>query len=299
MEHTLSLIHIYTISKPALENVLNGNVKLIPDKFINTYKHWMENVHDWCISRQLWWGQRIPAWYDPKGRTVVTRTSAEAIALFKKQFSDFEFTEKDLRQDEDVLDTWFSSWLWPISVFDGFKDKGNKDIKYYYPTNDLVTAPEILFFWVARMLIAGYEWMGEKPFSNVYLTGIVRDKQGRKMSKSLGNSPDPLDLIKKYSADGVRVGMLLSSPAGNDLLFDEALCEQGRNFANKIWNAFRLVKGWNVGDVKQSDADKISIEWFNSRMAEQVEIINDHYSKLRMSDALMSSYKLIWDDRCV
>ena len=287
-----------TISKPALENVLNGNVKLIPDKFINTYKHWMENVHDWCISRQLWWGQRIPAWYDPKGRTVVTRTSAEAIALFKKQFSDFEFTEKDLRQDEDVLDTWFSSWLWPISVFDGFKDKGNKDIKYYYPTNDLVTAPEILFFWVARMLIAGYEWMGEKPFSNVYLTGIVRDKQGRKMSKSLGNSPDPLDLIKKYSADGVRVGMLLSSPAGNDLLFDEALCEQGRNFANKIWNAFRLVKGWNVGDVKQSDADKISIEWFNSRMAEQVEIINDHYSKLRMSDALMSSYKLIWDDFC-
>jgi valyl-tRNA synthetase len=178
-----------TISKPALENVLNGNVKLIPEKFINTYKHWMENVHDWCISRQLWWGQRIPAWYDPKGRTVVTRTSAEAIALFKKQFSDFEFIEKDLRQDEDVLDTWFSSWLWPISVFDGFKDKGNKDIKYYYPTNDLVTAPEILFFWVARMLIAGYEYMGEKPFSNVYLTGIVRDKQGRKMSKSLGNSP--------------------------------------------------------------------------------------------------------------
>ena len=287
-----------TISKPALDNVLNGNVKLIPEKFINTYKHWMENVHDWCISRQLWWGQRIPAWYDPKGRTVVTRTSSEAIDLFKTQFPGFEFSESDLHQDEDVLDTWFSSWLWPISVFDGFKDPGNKDIKYYYPTNDLVTAPEILFFWVARMIIAGYEWMGEKPFSNVYLTGIVRDKQGRKMSKSLGNSPDPLELIKKYSADGVRVGMLLSSPAGNDLLFDESLCEQGRNFANKIWNAFRLVKGFNVGDIQQTTADKVAIEWFHSRMQEQLEIINDHYSKLRMSDALMASYKLIWDDFC-
>lgn len=286
------------VSKPALENVLNGNIKLIPEKFINTYRHWMENVHDWCISRQLWWGQRIPAWYDPKGRCVVTRTSSEAIDLFKKQFSGFEFAEKDLRQDEDVLDTWFSSWLWPISVFDGFKDPGNKDIKYYYPTNDLVTAPEILFFWVARMIIAGYEWMNEKPFTNVYLTGIVRDKLGRKMSKSLGNSPDPLQLIEKYSADGVRVGMLLASPAGNDLLFDEALCEQGRNFANKIWNAFRLVKGWTVGENTQSDGEKVAIEWFRSRMAQQLEEINDHYSKMRMSDALMSSYKLIWDDFC-
>ena len=286
------------ISQPALENVVNGNIKLIPEKFINTYKHWMENVHDWCISRQLWWGQRIPAWYDPNGRCVVTRTSSEAIALFKKQFSDFEFAEKDLRQDDDVLDTWFSSWLWPISVFDGFKDPNNADIKYYYPTNDLVTAPEILFFWVARMIIAGYEWMGEKPFSNVYLTGIVRDKQGRKMSKSLGNSPDPLDLIKKYSADGVRVGMLLASPAGNDLLFDESLCEQGRNFANKIWNAFRLVKGWTVGADEQTNAEKTAIAWMRTRMNEQLEIINDHYSKLRMSDALMASYKLIWDDFC-
>ena len=286
------------ISKPALDNVLNGNIKLIPEKFINTYKHWMENVHDWCISRQLWWGQQIPAWYDPKGRCVVSRTSAEAIQLFKTQFSDFDYSETDLRQDEDVLDTWFSSWLWPISVFDGFKDPNNKDIKYYYPTNDLVTAPEILFFWVARMIIAGYEWMGEKPFNNVYLTGIVRDKQGRKMSKSLGNSPDPLELIKKYSADGVRVGMLLTSPAGNDLLFDESLCEQGRNFANKIWNAFRLVKGWTVNDVPQTKAEKISIEWMQSRLQEQLEVINDHYSKLKMSDALMSSYKLIWDDFC-
>lgn len=286
------------ISKPALDNVLNGNIKLIPEKFINTYKHWMENVHDWCISRQLWWGQQIPAWYDPKGRCVVSRTSNEAIQLFKKQFNDFEFAQTDLRQDEDVLDTWFSSWLWPISVFDGFKDPNNKDIKYYYPTNDLVTAPEILFFWVARMIIAGYEWMGEKPFNNVYLTGIVRDKQGRKMSKSLGNSPDPLELIKKYSADGVRVGMLLTSPAGNDLLFDESLCEQGRNFANKIWNAFRLVKGWTVNDVPQSKAEKIAIEWMQSRLHEQLEVINDHYAKLKMSDALMSSYKLIWDDFC-
>jgi valyl-tRNA synthetase len=286
------------ISKPALENVLNGKIKLIPDKFINTYKHWMENVHDWCISRQLWWGQRIPAWYDPKGRVVVAKSSSEAIALFKKHFSDFIFLEKELKQDEDVLDTWFSSWLWPISVFDGFKNPGNKDISYYYPTNDLITAPEILFFWVARMIIAGYEYMNEKPFSNVYLTGIVRDKLGRKMSKSLGNSPDPLDLMKKYTADGVRVGMLLSSPAGNDLLFDESLCEQGRNFTNKLWNAFRLIKGWIPGDVEQSEAEKISIEWFRSRFNEQLEIINDHYVKYRMSDALMASYKLIWDDFC-
>ncbi len=287
-----------TISKPALDNVLNGNIKIIPEKFINTYKHWMENVHDWCISRQLWWGQQIPAWYDPKGRFVVAKTSSEAFVLFKKQFSDFNFSENQLKQDEDVLDTWFSSWLWPISVFDGFKDPGNKDIKYYYPTNDLVTAPEILFFWVARMVLAGYEYMQEKPFSNVYLTGIVRDKQGRKMSKSLGNSPDPLDLITKYSADGVRVGMLLASPAGNDLLFDESHCEQGRNFANKIWNAFRLIKGWSTNDQKQSNSDKISIEWFRARFNEQLDIINDHYSKYRMSDALMASYKLIWDDFC-
>jgi valyl-tRNA synthetase len=286
-----------TISKPALENVLNGNINLIPEKFINTYKHWMENVHDWCISRQLWWGQRIPAWYDDKGNTVVAKTQKEAFEKIKLQNPECE--PAHLKQDEDVLDTWFSSWLWPISVFDGFKNPDNPDIKYYYPTNDLVTAPEILFFWVARMIIAGYEYLGEKPFTNVYLTGIVRDKQGRKMSKSLGNSPDPLDLIKKYGADGVRVGMLLSSPAGNDLLFDESSCEQGRNFSNKIWNAFRLVKGWEIDENKNaSNGNKISIQWFESRFNQQLESLNDLYSKYRMSEALMVTYKLIWDDFC-
>jgi valyl-tRNA synthetase len=229
------------ISKPALDAVLNGEVKLIPDKFVNTYKHWMENVHDWCISRQLWWGQQIPAWYDTKGNFVVAKTHEEALEKYKTTYPDSNISS--LKQDDDVVDTWFSSWLWPISVFDGFKDPENADIKYYYPTNDLVTAPEILFFWVARMIIAGYEYRGEKPFTNVYLTGIVRDKLGRKMSKSLGNSPDPLDLIAKNGADAVRMGMLLTSPAGNDLPFDESLIEQGRNFNNKIWNAFRLIKG--------------------------------------------------------
>ncbi len=287
-----------TISKPALDNVLNGNIKLIPDKFINTYKHWMENVHDWCISRQLWWGQRIPAWYDGNsGDYVVAKTKEEAIKQFEIRNSKFEI--RNLKQDPDVLDTWFSSWLWPISVFDGFKDPNNKDINYYYPTNDLITAPEILFFWVARMIIAGYEYRHEKPFTNVYLTGIVRDKQGRKMSKSLGNSPDPIELMKKYSADGVRVGMLLSSPAGNDLLFDESSCEQGRNFANKVWNAFRLVKGWEVdASIQQPQVNKVAIEWFEARFNEQLEILNGQYSKYRMSEALMTTYKLIWDDFC-
>ena len=285
------------VSKPALENVLNGNIKLIPEKFINTYKHWMENVHDWCISRQLWWGQRIPAWYDNKGNTVVAKTHEEAIKKLKELNS--EVKSEDIKQDEDVLDTWFSSWLWPISVFDGFKDPENKDIKYYYPTNDLVTAPEILFFWVARMIIAGYEYRNEKPFTNVYLTGIVRDKLGRKMSKSLGNSPDPIDLIEKYGADGVRVGMLLSSPAGNDLPFDESLCEQGRNFSNKIWNAFRLIKGWEVDvNAAQKQECKVSVQWFEARFNEQLEVINDLYSKYRMSEALMTTYKLVWDDFC-
>ncbi|MGZ3867236.1 MAG: class I tRNA ligase family protein, partial [Bacteroidia bacterium] len=283
------------VSKPALENVLNENIHLIPEKFINTYKHWMENVHDWCISRQLWWGQRIPAWYDNKGNTVVCKTKEEAIEKLKTQ---------DVRQDEDVLDTWFSSWLWPLTVFDpnvikNGKDKANADLKYYYPTNDLVTAPEILFFWVARMIIAGYEYMDEKPFTNVYLTGIVRDKQGRKMSKSLGNSPDPLDLIEKYGADGVRVGMLLCSPAGNDLMFDESYCEQGRNFANKVWNAFRLLQGFEVSDkITQPQTNKTAIEWFGNKLSEQLTVINDHYSKYRMSDALMATYKLVWDDFC-
>lgn len=290
-----------TVSKPALEAVLNGDVKLIPEKFINTYKHWMENVHDWCISRQLWWGQRIPAWYDNQGNTVVAKTKEEAIELLKTKNSSLKADE--IRQDEDVLDTWFSSWLWPLTVFDpkivqnGW-EKANEDLKYYYPTNDLVTAPEILFFWVARMIIAGKEYTGQKPFTNVYLTGIVRDKLGRKMSKSLGNSPDPLDLIEKYGADGVRVGMLLCSPAGNDLMFDESYCEQGRNFANKVWNAFRLIKGFEVGNVNQPESSKAAITWFENKLSEQLEIINDHYSKYRMSDALMSTYKLVWDDFC-
>ncbi len=286
-----------TISKPALENVLNGEIKLIPEKFVNTYKHWMENVHDWCISRQLWWGQQIPAWYDNNGNTAVCKTKEEAFD--KLRVKNLELRIEDLKQDEDVLDTWFSSWLWPISVFDGFKNPDGADINYYYPTNDLVTAPEILFFWVARMIIAGYEYRGKKPFTNVYLTGIVRDKQGRKMSKSLGNSPDPIELIEKYGADGVRIGMLLCSPAGNDLPFDESLCEQGRNFSNKIWNAFRLINGWEV-DVnrKQSDANKISVEWLDAKFNEQLNIINDLYAKYRMSEALMATYKLVWDDFC-
>ena len=287
------------MTKPALENVLNDNIKLIPEKFKNTYKHWMENVHDWCISRQLWWGQQIPAYYIKGGDFVVAETAEKALELAKTKTGNVNLTMADLQQDQDVLDTWFSSWLWPISVFDGFKDPNNKDISYYYPTNDLVTAPEILFFWVARMIMAGYEYRGEKPFQNVYLTGIVRDKLGRKMSKSLGNSPDPLDLIAKYGADGVRVGMLLCSPAGNDLPFDEALCEQGRNFSNKIWNAFRLIKGWEVSKtIDQPQSNVVSIKWFEAKLNKEIESINEHYAKYRMSDALMSTYKLVWDDFC-
>jgi len=290
-------LKMQNISKPALDNVLNGNIKLIPDKFINTYKHWMENVHDWCISRQLWWGQRIPAWYDEKGNYVVAKTESEALKLFNNPTPNSSLPT--LKQDEDVLDTWFSSWLWPISVFDGFKDPNNKDINYYYPTNDLITAPEILFFWVARMIIAGYEYRQEKPFTNVYLTGIVRDKQGRKMSKQLGNSPDPIELMEKYGADGVRVGMLMCSPAGNDLMFDESYCEQGRNFCNKIWNAFRLVKGWSVDEkLSQSKGNKTSVEWFEARLNEQIKLIDDLYDKYRMSEMLMTVYKLMWDDFC-
>ncbi|MES2131304.1 MAG: valine--tRNA ligase [Bacteroidota bacterium] len=292
------------VSKPALDAVVSGDVKLIPEKFINTYKHWMENVHDWCISRQLWWGQRIPAWYDGLGNTVVAKDFNEAVIKFEEKFGVIVIEEKQIKQDEDVLDTWFSSWLWPLTVFDpkivqnGW-DKANEDLKYYYPTNDLVTAPEILFFWVARMIIAGKEYTGQKPFTNVYLTGIVRDKQGRKMSKSLGNSPDPLDLIERYGADGVRVGMLLCSPAGNDLMFDESYCEQGRNFANKVWNAFRLIKGFVVDDsIEAPQSSKAAITWFENKLSEQLEIINDHYSKYRMSDALMTTYKLVWDDFC-
>lgn len=283
------------MSEPALEYVLNGEVKLIPEKFINTYKHWMENVKDWCISRQLWWGQRIPAWYNLKGEWVVAKTKEEAVLEFKKQFPNSDSI--DIRQDDDVVDTWFSSWLWPISVFDGFKDPNNADINYYYPTNDLVTAPEILFFWVARMIMAGHEFRGKAPFKNVYLTGIVRDKQGRKMSKSLGNSPDPIDLIEKYGADGVRVGMLLCSPAGNDLMFDESYCEQGRNFANKVWNAFRLVKGWEV-DESLPNNNQEAINWFDSAFNQAFTEIEDNYRQYRLSDSLMGIYKLVWDDFC-
>lgn len=285
------------ISKPAYDAVVNGEVNLIPGKFLNTYKHWMENVRDWCLSRQLWWGHRIPAWYNSTGDFVVCATAEEAVKLFEEK--NINLTVADLKQEEDVLDTWASSWLWPISVFDGYENPDNEEMKYYYPTNDLVTAPEILFFWVARMIIAGYEYTGEKPFTNVYLTGIVRDKQGRKMSKSLGNSPDPLDLIEKYGADGVRVGMLLCSPAGNDLPFDESYCEQGRNFSNKIWNSFRLIQGWKVDkNLPQPEINRHAIEWLQNRISDQVMLINDHYSKYRISEALMASYKLVWDDYC-
>ncbi|MCC8423836.1 valine--tRNA ligase [Mucilaginibacter sp. UR6-11] len=285
------------MAKPALDYVLNGDIKLIPEKFANTYRHWMENVKDWCISRQLWWGQQIPAYYLPNGGYVIAKTIDEALAQARELTQNPQLTTQDLTQDEDVLDTWFSSWLWPISVFDGFKDPDNADINYYYPTNDLVTAPEILFFWVARMIMAGHEFRGEVPFKNVYLTGIVRDKQGRKMSKSLGNSPDPLDLIEKYGADGVRVGMLLSSPAGNDLMFDESHCEQGRNFYNKVWNAFRLVKGWEV-DHSLANPNQVAINWFESRFNQALTEIEDNFIQYRLSEALMATYKLIWDDFC-
>ncbi|MHB8207359.1 valine--tRNA ligase [Mucilaginibacter sp.] len=286
------------MAKPALDYVLDGDIKLIPEKFTNTYRHWMENVKDWCISRQLWWGQQIPAWYLPNGQYVIAKTAEEALVEAKKLSTDnSQLTTHDLVQDEDVLDTWFSSWLWPISVFDGFKDPDNADINYYYPTNDLVTAPEILFFWVARMIMAGHEFRGKLPFENVYLTGIVRDKLGRKMSKSLGNSPDPIELIEKFGADGVRVGMLLCSPAGNDLMFDESYCEQGRNFANKIWNAFKLIKGWEI-DENLSNPNKIAIEWFDSRFNQALIEIEDNFKQYRLSEALMATYKLVWDDHC-
>jgi valyl-tRNA synthetase len=297
IEPRLSLqwfVRMGELAKPALEVVKDGRVKLHPQKFVNTYTYWMENVRDWCISRQLWWGQRIPAWYNDAGDVAVCRTEAEAIAQFETAGKSIN----GIHQDDDVVDTWFSSWLWPISVFDGFKDPDNADIKYYYPTNDLVTAPEILFFWVARMIMAGLEYRGEVPFRNVYLTGIVRDKLGRKMSKSLGNSPDPLDLIAKYGADGVRTGMLFSSPAGNDLPFDESLCEQGRNFANKIWNAFRLVKGWTVADVQQPITHAAAVDWMRSRVQRTTAELDALYGQFRISEALMTTYKLIWDDLC-
>jgi valyl-tRNA synthetase len=285
------------ISVPALDAVLNGEVKLHPAKFKNLYRHWMENVRDWCISRQLWWGHRIPAWYYDNNEFVVARDVNDALLLARKRSGNESLQIADLKQDEDVLDTWFSSWLWPITSFDGINDPENRDIKYYYPTNDLITAPEILFFWVARMIIAGYAFNGEKPFSNVYLTGLVRDQQRRKMSKSLGNSPEPLDLIEKYGADGVRVGMLLCSPAGNDLLYDDNLPEQGRNFANKIWNAFRLVKSWEIdGCIPQPEASKVAVEWIEEVLNSAIKKIDSDFRQFRISEALMAAYKLFWDE---
>ncbi len=291
------------MAKPALDVVLNGEVKLIPEKYTNTYKHWMDNVKDWCISRQLWWGQQIPAFYAPNGEVVVAKTAALALQLFHQKGDAFaQLTIEDIKQDEDVVDTWFSSWLWPIAVFDttvfdGKQKKGNADLNYYYPTNDLVTGPDILFFWVARMIMAGQEFKQEIPFKNVYLTGIVRDKIGRKMSKSLGNSPDPLDLMDQFGADGVRVGMLLCAPAGNDLMFDESYCEQGRNFANKIWNAFRMVKGLRVDPILPNK-NTLANEWFESRFNEALKEIENNFQQYKLSDALMATYKLVWDDFC-
>ena len=285
------------ISKPALDAVMNGDVHLHPSKFRNLYRHWMENVHDWCISRQLWWGHQIPAWYYSANEFVVAEDIDRALIRAREKSGNLSLTKGDLRQDEDVLDTWFSSWLWPITCFDGINNPDSADLKYYYPTNDLITAPEILFFWVARMIIAGYEYQGEKPFSNVYLTGLVRDQQRRKMSKSLGNSPEPLDLIAKYGADGVRVGMMLCSPAGNDLLYDDSLPEQGRNFANKIWNAFRLVKSWKVDDsVSQPESSAVAVRWINEVLRKSVADIDSNFRRFRISEALMNAYKLFWDE---
>ncbi|UPT71260.1 MAG: valine--tRNA ligase [Flavobacterium sp. JAD_PAG50586_2] len=287
--------------KPAIKAVLETEeIKLYPSRFNNTYRHWLENIRDWNISRQLWWGQQIPAYFygDGKEDFVVAENIDDALALAKKVTNNENLTKSGLRQDPDALDTWFSSWLWPMAVFGGIMEPKNEDFKYYYPTNDLVTGPDILFFWVARMIIAGYEYAGEKPFSNVYLTGLVRDKQRRKMSKSLGNSPEPLELIEKFGADGVRVGLLLSASAGNDIMFDEELCNNGKAFANKIWNAFRLIKGWEVADIAQPESSKVAIEWYEAKLQQTLLEIEDHFEKYRLSDALMAIYKLVWDDFC-
>ena len=281
----------------ALPPVMNDDLKFYPAKYKNTYRYWMENIKDWCISRQLWWGHRIPAYFLPEGGYVVAATEEEALKLAKEKTGNPALTMEDLRQDEDCLDTWFSSWLWPISLFDGINNPGNEEIDYYYPTSDLVTGPDIIFFWVARMIMAGYEYEGKMPFKNVYFTGIVRDKLGRKMSKSLGNSPDPLELIEKFGADGVRMGMMLAAPAGNDILFDDALCEQGRNFCNKIWNAYRLVSGWTIDDNQPiPEAAKLAISWFESKQNEVTAEVADLFSKYRLSEALMAVYKLFWDE---
>ena len=294
MQWFLKMEHL---AKIALEPVMNDDIMFYPAKYKNTYRHWMENIKDWCISRQLWWGHRIPAYFLPEGGFVVAETAEKALEEAKKKTGNNDLKIEDLRQDEDCLDTWFSSWLWPISLFDGINNPDNEEINYYYPTVDLVTGPDIIFFWVARMIMAGYEYKGKMPFKNVYFTGIVRDKIGRKMSKSLGNSPDPLELIEKFGADGVRMGMMLAAPAGNDILFDEALCEQGRNFNNKIWNAFRLVKGWKVDStLEQPESARLAVEWFDSKLAETVAEIDDLFKKYRLSEALMAVYKLFWDE---
>lgn len=286
------------LAKPALEAVESGEVKFHPKKFNNTYRHWMTNIKDWCISRQLWWGHRIPAWYYGEGDHdyVVAKNEINALNLAREATGNPGLSASDIWQDEDVMDTWFSSWLWPMSVFDGFYDRTELD--YYYPTQDLVTGPDIIFFWVARMIMAGYEFEGKKPFENVYFTGLIRDKQGRKMSKSLGNSPDPIELIEKYSADGVRLGLLMSAPAGNDIPFDDAICEQGRNFTNKIWNSLRLIKGWKAEDKPQPKENALAIEWLNERIKRDLAEIDDHYSKYRLNDAALTVYKLIWDAYC-
>lgn len=285
-----------SLADPALKAVEEDFIKFVPAKFKNTYRHWMTNIKDWCISRQLWWGHRIPAYFLPQGGYVVAETADKALALAKEKTGNVNLTIADLRQDEDCLDTWFSSWLWPISLFDGILNPDNEEIKYYYPTNDLVTGPDIIFFWVARMIMAGYQYRGTMPFRNVYFTGIVRDNLGRKMSKQLGNSPDPLVLIDKYGADGVRMGMMLAAPAGNDILFDDSLCEQGRNFNNKIWNAFRLVKGWEVADIEQPESSKIAVKWFESTLNSTLVEVKDLFEKFRLSEALMAVYKLFWDE---
>ncbi len=284
------------ITIPALDAVMNDDIKFYPPKFKNTYRHWMTNIKDWCISRQLWWGHRIPAYFLPEGGYVVAENDEKALELAKEKTGNDRLTLDDLRRDEDCLDTWFSSWLWPISLFNGILDPNNEEIKYYYPTSDLVTGPDIIFFWVARMIISGYEYLNDKPFKSVYFTGIVRDKLGRKMSKSLGNSPDPLDLIATYGADGVRMGMMLAAPAGNDILYDDKLCEQGRNFCNKIWNAFRLVKGWEVTDTEQPEYAKRATSWFEAKLNETLVVLKDSFSKFRLSEALMEVYKLFWDE---
>ncbi|MDD6499173.1 MAG: valine--tRNA ligase, partial [Bacteroidales bacterium] len=280
----------------ALPPVMNDEIKFYPAKYKNTYRHWLENIKDWCISRQLWWGHRIPAYYLPQGGFVVAETIEEAVALAREQSGNAALTAADLRQDEDALDTWFSSWLWPISLFDGINNPGNPELEYYYPTSDLVTGPDIIFFWVARMIIAGYEFAGDKPFNNVYFTGIVRDKLGRKMSKSLGNSPDPLELIAKFGADGVRMGIMLAAPAGHDIMYDDSLCEQGRNFCNKIWNSFRLIKGWEVADIDQPASAAKAVEWFEAKLQSTAAEVDDLMGKFRISEALMAVYKLFWDE---